>query len=359
MSPRSMQVLGLLAVVVALGAGLAAGWLARGPGASSNSSGSPASTSTLQIVGAGSLNAVLPPIASAFANQTPGVSAPAAAQTYEGSITALNSIAQTHQAYDVALAADYRLIPQILEPTYASYEVIFASDPVVLAFSPSASALAGITAGNWATKIQSSGVMLGVSNASTDPLGYAAIFTLQLEGELQSSDLTSVYSHFFSGAPGSFAVPLSSSTRLSPETQAATELMGGTVQVFLLYQSYAESAHLSFLSLDWRVNLGSLNASALSYYAQASTGILNASRAVHVVTGAPVLFGATVPTNAPNPALGQLFLAFLLSPATAPQLANAGFVPLPTPWTDHLSALPNALAATTQALPASLASTLP
>ncbi|MCI4362802.1 MAG: substrate-binding domain-containing protein [Thermoplasmata archaeon] len=358
MSPRTFKLFAVLAAVVCLAGGFAGGWLLRGPGSSSNGGTPPTSGSTLTLVGAGSLNAVLPSIAANFAAQTPGVSAPNASQTYEGSIVAMHAISQLHQAYDVAFAADYRLIPQILETTYASYEVVFASDPVVLAYAPSASALSGINESNWANKIEASGVLLGVSNASTDPLGYAAIFTLQLEGLLLSSDLGSVYGHFFTGSPGAFAKPVSASTRLAPETQAGTELSAGTVQAFLVYQSYAQSAHLTFLSLPWQVNLGSLNATALSTYAQASTGILGSNRSVVVVKGSPVLFGATVPLNAPNAALGELFLAYLLSPATAPTLTAAGFVPLPVGWTDRPSALPNALSANVQALPGSLASAI-
>jgi molybdate/tungstate transport system substrate-binding protein len=360
MSPRTFQLLAVVAALVCLAGGFAGGWFLRGPGnSSSSSSGTPqAPSSTLTLVGAGSLNAVMPAIAANFAAQTPGVSAPNASQTYEGSIVALHAISQLHQTYDVAIAADYRLIPQILETSHASYEVVFASDPVVLAYAPSTAALSGINGSNWATKIESSGVLLGVSNASTDPLGYAAIFTLELEGQLQGGGLSSVYSHFFSGAVGALAKPVSSATRLAPETQAATDLTAGTVQAFLVYQSYAESAHLTFLSLPWQVNLGSLNATALTTYAQASTGILNSTNSVLTVTGSPVLFGATVPLNAPNAALGDLFLAYLLSPATAPALTAAGFVPLPVAWTDRPSALPNAVAANVAPLPGSLASAL-
>ncbi|MCI4346303.1 MAG: substrate-binding domain-containing protein [Thermoplasmata archaeon] len=360
MSPRTFKLLAVLAAVVCLAGGLAGGWFLRGPSSSSNSNGTtpPASGSTLTLVGAGSLNAVLPALAANFASQTPGVSAPNASQTYEGSIVAMHAISQLHQAYDVALAADYRLIPQILETSYASYEVMFASDPVVLAYAPSVAALAGINGSNWATKIESSGILLGISNASTDPLGYAAIFALELDGLLQSGDLTSVYGHFFTGAPGALAKPVSSATRLAPEMQAGTELTAGTVQAFLVYQSYAKSAHLTFLSLPWQVYLGSLNATALSTYAQASTAIVGSYQSVVVVKGTPVLFGATVPLNAPNAALGELFLAYLLSPATAPALTAAGFVPLPVAWTDRPSSLPNALAANVQALPAPLAAAI-
>jgi molybdate/tungstate transport system substrate-binding protein len=360
MSPRTLAILAVIAALVALGAGFAAGWLARGPGSDSNSgTGAPATdVDTFTLVGAGSLNVVLPPVIASFANQSPGVQAPSASQTYEGSIAALHSISQLHQAWDVAVAADYRLIPQILEPTYAGYELIFAADPVVLAYNPSVSALAGINASNWGTDIQRAGVALGVANASSDPLGYAAIFALQLEGELLDGSPSSVYSHFFTGAPGTLAVPVAGTTKLASETVAATDLSGGAVQAFLVYESYAKSAGLTYLPLPWQVNLGGDNSTDLSLYAKASTAIEGTDGSPQTVTGSPVLFAATVPTNAPNPELGQLFLAYLVSVPVEARLASAGFVSLATPWTDEPNHLPDALAATTQPLPSSLASGL-
>lgn len=360
MSRQTTLLLAGFAAIVLLAAGFAGGWLARGPGSSSpnGSVTPPTSVNTLTLIGAGSLNVVLPPILTSFAGQEPGITAPAASQTYEGSIAALHAISQTHEAFDVAVAADYRLIPQLLEPTYASWELLFAADPVVLAYNPSVPALTGINSTNWATDLQKPGVALGVSNASTDPLGYAAIFALQLEGELQNGSASALYSHFFHGSPGALAVPVSGPTKLASETQASTYLSGGTVQAFLVYQSYAESAKLTFLSLPWQVNLGSDNTSALTEYAKASTSIVGTNGSLQTVTGSPVLFAATVPSNAPNPELGQLFLAYLLSAPVALQLTAAGFLPLAVPWTDQPAKLPDALAATTQALPASLAAGL-
>ncbi|HEV2450032.1 MAG TPA: substrate-binding domain-containing protein [Thermoplasmata archaeon] len=358
MSRQTTVLLVGFAAIVLLAAGFAGGWLARGPGSSSNTNSSvtpPASVNTFTLIGAGSLNVVLPPLITSFAAQEPGILAPAASQTYEGSIAALHAISQTHEAFDVAVAADYRLIPQILEPTYASWELLFAADPVVLAYNPSVPAFSGLNGSNWAADLQKPGVALGVSNASTDPLGYAAIFALQLEGQLLNGSTSAVYSHFFTGAPGALAVPVSGTTKLASETQASTYLSGGTVQAFLVYQSYAKSAGLTFLSLPWQVNLGSDNATALTDYAKASTSIVGTNSTLQKVTGSPVLFAATVPSNAPNPELGQLFLAYLVSAPVATQLAAAGFLPLAVPWTDQVSNLPDALAATTQALPASLA----
>ena len=64
-------------------------------------------------------------------NETPGVPH-GAAQTYEGSLDVSTAITSLDAKVDVAALADYRLIPQLLEPNYASYEIVFGSTPEVL-----------------------------------------------------------------------------------------------------------------------------------------------------------------------------------------------------------------------------------
>ena len=313
-----------------------------------------AASSTISITAAGTLGTLFPTVANALVNETPGASAPLAAQQYQGSLNALATITSLHQTFDLAAAADYRLVPHLLEPTWASWEVVFASTPEALAYDPSASALAGINSTNWAAKVSSPGVVMGVANASTDPNGYNEIFVLQLEGLLLNGSPNNVYGHFFSTPPGSFAIPNPATAHVEPETQAATLLGAHQVQAFIIYQSYAVSHHLAYVALDPRVSLGSLNVSLLPTYAMASTTIQGASGST-VVKGAPVAFAVTVPLNAPNATLGDLFVHLLLSPQGEGLIAAAGFLPLLPGWSDRPAALPGLIAPDVVPLPAAMA----
>lgn len=337
--------------VIALLAGLAAGYELRG--ASPAPAISTAST-TLSITAAGTLGTVFPQVADALANDTPGVSVPSASQQYEGSILALNAIAQLHQSYDVAAAADYHLIPSLLESSHAAWEVGFATTPEALAYDPTVSALAGINTTNWAAKIEQSGIVMGVANASTDPNGYNEIFTLQLEGLATGGSLDSVYGHFFSTPVGSYAVPVAATAKLESETMAATLLSTHVVQVFIIYQSYAVEHHLSYVPLDPAVSLGSTSGASITAYAKASTAILTASGGQEVVSGAPVIFAATVPIGAPNATLGTQFVDFLLSPAGGAILAAGGFTPLAPAWLQSTGTVPAWLLPDTQPFPSTL-----
>lgn len=328
MRPVSRTVLTVIVVVLAIAAGFVGGWYAR------PSSGSGSST-TLGIIAAGSLgpSSLLPFLASAYANATPGISAPLSAQLYEGSAAAATAIvsAAARSLYDLFVSADFRVIPQDLiqiAPAYATGEAVFASDPIVLAYDPAA--LPGITTANWATEIVGSGILLGVPNASADPLGANDILTIELEDALAGAG-GSLYSHFFTGSPGALA-SITSNARYVPENNAAAVLAAREIQAYLIYESYAKAEGLAYVPLSPSVNLGGVTPSDVANYGNASTTVLSGS-STKVVLGAPALFALTVPTNAPSLAVGNAFAAWLLSDATASSWANDGFALTPTVWT--------------------------
>ncbi len=330
--PLWVGILALLCVV----AGAIAGYELRG---GSPPSAAPMGSPVLSITAAGTLGSAFLQLASLLANESPSIQAPAAAQQYTGSLAALAAITNLHGAYDVAAAADLRLIPRLLEPTWAGWEVVFATSPLVLAYDPSAAALAGINGTNWADRIMAPGILLGVSNASTDPSGYNAIFALQLQGLVFNGSLEAVYGHFFTTPVGSVAVANPATTRVAPETQAATLLATHQVQAFLIYEAYAVSHHLAYVPLDARVNLGSFAPSLVTGYGQASTALLTPNGTV-VQTGFPIAYAITVPSNAPNATLGQLFVNLLISAQGVAILQANGFVPLAPPQADRVDAVP-------------------
>ncbi len=327
-----------VAVVVAVGiSGFAGGWVLK---PTSSSSG----TQTLWVVGAGSLAPILPSFVSSFVNATPGVSSPVSAQLYEGSSTAASSLAGGNQPYDVFVAADFRTIPQDIEtpaPSVASWEVVFASDPMVLAYAPSDSALAGINGANWYNVINHTGIILGAPNASSDPLGANAIFTLELQDHAAGLG-GALYSRFFTGAQGALAGPTSQTSYVS-EDVAGTALSSGEVDVFLIYRSFAVADHLAYVNLSSSVNLGNTSSTSVASYQGVSTTVLSGT-GTKVEKGAPVLFSLTVPSTAKSVALGELFAAYLLSNTTAAAWGHLGFVPLAPEWSDRPASVPAALA---------------
>jgi molybdate/tungstate transport system substrate-binding protein len=344
----------VVAVVVG-GAGFFAGYEYRGspaasPGATVNS--------TLSVLGAGTLDTVFPQIANQLVNETPGITAPAAAQTYEGSLDITTAITTLASKADVAAVADFRLIPQLLEPKFAGYEVVFGTTPEVLVYNSSIAAFDGINTTNWAQKLVSavttSGVPhLGVWNASTDPNGYNEIFSLMLQGMLyDGGNVGAYYNQLYSGAPGAYAVPNPATSVLEHESQAATLVKTGVVSAVITYRSYAVVNDLTYVPLDPIVGLLANNSTALADYAKLSTMIIGSTGSLTKVVPAPILFSVSVPTNAPNPALGAAFLHLLLSPQGAAILSAGGaFEPIFPGWSDDPGAVPSVLAPDVTSLP--------
>jgi molybdate/tungstate transport system substrate-binding protein len=344
----------VLLTLAGIGAGFVGGYEYRGSSASSPGA---VTNSTLSILAAGTLDTIFPELANALVNETPGISAPSATQNYEGSLDVTSAIASLATRADVAAVADFRLIPQWLEPKFASYEVVFGSTPEVLVYNSSLPAFAGINGTNWAekllTEVNGGGTArMAVWNASTDPNGYNEIFSLELEGMLYNDSASAFYSHFYSGTVGGLAVPDPATTILEHESQAAILLQTGVVSSFITYRSYAVVNHLPYVSFSPIVGLAANNSTALADYAKLSTMIVSSTGGLTSVVPAPVLFAVTVPSNAPNPELGAAFLHLLLSPqGTALLSARGAFTPIFPGWSNDPSASPPVVAPDVVPLP--------
>ncbi len=353
----------LIVVAAAVGgAGFYAGYEYRGSPAASPST---AANNTLSILGAGTLVDTFPMVANALVNETPGVTAPAAAQTYEGSLDITTAITSTGAKADVAALADFRLIPQLLQPTYASYEVVFAQTQEVLIYNASLPAFHGVNASNWGWKLVQDvktpgNAPFGVWNASTDPNGYNEIFSMMLQGQFQNGSTTAVYNQLYSGAPGSYATPNPSYTKIEHESQAATLMNTGVLSAVITYKAVAIQNHLSYVLLNSTVGLGANTSFALTAYSKLSTQIIGSAGTLVSVVPAPILFAATVPSNAPNAALGALFLHLLLSPQGSAILAeDDAWTPIFPGWSPTPSAVPGLLQPDVTSLPAWAAPFIP
>ncbi|HTT25769.1 MAG TPA: substrate-binding domain-containing protein [Thermoplasmata archaeon] len=345
----------ILAATGAAGLGFVAGYAYR-----TSPANNPAAVenSTLSILGAGTLNTLFPQLARQFVNDTPNASAPTAAQMYEGSLDVTTAIASLGAKADVAAVADFRLIPHLLEPASAGFEVVFGSTPEVLVYDPSLPAFGGINSSNWAEKLVEDvgtpgNAPFGVWNASTDPNGYNEIFSLQLQGLLENGSAGTYYDTFYSGGSTSPAVPVPGKALIEKESQAATLLRTGVISAFISYRAYAVVNHLPYVGFDPTVGLAANNSSALTDYAKLSTTVLSASGGFTPVVPAPVLFAITVPRDAPNPSLGAAFLHLVLSPQGSAILGAGGaFTPIVPGWIDTPNAVPPVIAPDVTAPPA-------
>jgi len=346
----------VIVIVVAAGVGglgFYAGYEYRG-------APSPASVAndTLSILGAGTLVNTFPEVASALVNLTPGISAPLAAQTYEGSLDITTAITSLAATADVAAFADFRLAPSLLYPKFASWEVVFAQTQEVLIYNSSLPAFSGVNSTNWGQDLVNDvatpgNAPMGIWNASTDPNGYNEIFSLMLQGYFYGGgNLSAYYGHLYSGAPGTYAQGNPSYTRLEHESHAASLIETGVVSAVITYKAVAIQNHLPYVLLNPIVGLGANNTTALNDYKMLSTQIIGSTGSLQTVVPAPILFAATVPSNAQNPTLGALFLHLLLSAQGSAILAQDGaWTPISPGWSDDPTGVPGLLQSEVTGLP--------
>ena len=354
MASRSVVIVVVILVALAgIGIGFAVGYEFRG----SSVKAVAAANDTLSILGAGTLVDIFPILASAFVNETPNASSPVAAQTYEGSLDITTAITTLAAKADVAAVADFRLIPELLQPKFANYEVVFGTTAEVLCYNSSLPAIDGINSTNWAEKLVADVNTPGnkpfaVWNASTDPNGYNEIFSLELQGLLYNDSASLFYNTFYTGGSSTPAVPNPSTTLLEHESKATLLLDTGVVSALITYRAFAVTGCPSYVPFNPIVGLEANNTTALTDYSGLSTTIVNSTGSLVPVHPAPILFSVTVPSNAPNPALGAAFIHLILSPEGAAILAAKGaFTPIFPGWSNAPSAVPSVLAPDVVPLP--------
>jgi len=235
---------------------------------------------------------------------------------FEGSGLAANEITQANKSFDVYGSADYRIIPEQLMPTYASWYIIFASNAMTVMYTNHSKFANEITPQNWYQVITRPGVIVGVSNKDTDPSGAQAVIMLKLAGIEYYNNASYLYDQVYvTKKANNELVVVPTETTLNPQLET------GTVDYVLTYSSEAISHNFPYLNLDSKVNLSNVTLS--DWYAQANVTIKG-----KVTQGTPILYDLTIPTNSPNPTMGVAFIKALFSPQGQKILHSSGITPL-------------------------------
>jgi molybdate/tungstate transport system substrate-binding protein len=311
-------------------------------GSSSSSSGSTsaspsASTAskTLIVFGAGTLATPFTQEIAAFKQQNPGVTVNS---HFGASADDVKAITQLAEPADVLGVADYSLIPSemfsVAGKSYASWYVGFVSNQITFAYTTHSKGASQLTSSNWYKVLAEPGVRIGRSTPAADPSGYQI---------LQALKLAQSYYH----DPTLLAAVLKNSPS-SAEAETETSLLGalqsGQIDYLAIYRSDALQNHLKYINLPPQISLSDpkLAKSYATVSVQGPSGM---------VTGKPIIYGLTVPSHAPNSALGEQFVAFVLSPSGQAIMRTNGFVVISPALASSTTAIPASLSSLTQPWP--------
>jgi molybdate/tungstate transport system substrate-binding protein len=293
---------------------------------------------TLMINAAGTLAGPFREIATAFENANSGVTVES---RFGGSVMMAKRITELHQPADILAVADFSVIPKYLFAEtggkgFAGWYVGFARNAITFVYTPKSSGAQDLTAANWYEVLARPGVEIGRSNPDTDPSGYQTLQMLRLADTYYHQPALS--ENVLKNAPRS--------NIRDTETDLISALQLGQIDYLAIYRSDALQHHLQSLDLPAAINLS--DPALAKEYAAAVVETKNGALA-----GKPIVYAATIPNDAPHPALAAKFLVFLLGPEGQAVFARDGFGTMNPPLVVNPDSAPAEIRALAKPWPAS------
>ncbi len=244
-----------------------------------------------------------------------------------GSLTSIRKITELGKECDILASADASMIDKLMIPEHADFNLEFATNEMVIAYKKGSTHSNMITGKNWPGIIIKDNVILGRADPSSDPCGYRTILSLKLAGKVYK-DSTLVESI------------ISKDTRyIRPkEVDLLALLETSTVDYIFIYKSVAMQHGLEIIELGDSINLS--NSLLSDFYRTVSVKVPGNSPDVKIeMKGEPMVYGITIPLNAPNREAAIEFINFInseglpiiekfhQSPINPPQLSKLSKIP--------------------------------
>ena len=295
------------------------------------------SSRDLRLIYAGSMIVPFDHLAAQYSRADPGVKVTTESH---GSIQVIRQVTDIHRDFDVLVTADDQLIGPMMEAVkdpdtgkpYADWYIKFATNRMVLTYSPKGRLAGRVTATNWWRLLTDRGVRMGIADPRFDAAGYRALMVLQL-AEWQYRDPTLVEQLTL----GQFDPAITTERVGTGEVIHVPELLdttggsrvvmrGASIQLLPLlesgdidcafeYESVVRQHGLPYVELPPQVDLGS---SAFQSLYRRVTVKLDLRRFASVkpeFTGGVITYALTIPTNAPDAAEAERFVEYLLGPS--------------------------------------------
>ncbi|QGY40657.1 tungstate ABC transporter substrate-binding protein WtpA [Pseudodesulfovibrio cashew] len=220
-----------------------------------------------------------------------------------GSTKMARMISEVGKPADIMASADYVVIDKNLIPKFASWNIRFASNQMVLCYTDKSKFADKINSDNWADILLTKGVVWGHSDPNLDPCGYRSLMVLQLAEKFYEKP--GLYEHFLANRPEKNVRPKS--------VELISLLQSGHMDYAWEYLSVAVQHGLKYVTLDKHLNLGDY--SMTPYYKAARVQVTGKKPGTFIErVGKSITYGITKIDKAPNPEAADAFLAYLFSP---------------------------------------------
>ncbi|MCP5107676.1 MAG: extracellular solute-binding protein, partial [bacterium] len=258
-----------------------------------------AGKSEILVLHAGSLSIPFKDMADSFMKKHPDVKV---LLEGHGSRTCARRITDLHRRVDVMGSADSAVIRNLLMPEYADFCIDFTTNEMVLMYTEKSQSADTVNSENWYDILLKPEVQYGHSDPNADPCGYRSVLTWQLAEQHYKKE--NLYKTLTEKMPRKNIRP--------KETDLIALLEAGELDYIFIYRSVAEQHRAKYVPLPDEINLKSAELAEL--YKTAVIKITGKKPGEWLEKkGAPMLYGITLPKNAPNPEGGAAFIAFVLS----------------------------------------------
>jgi len=280
---------------------------------------------TLIIFHAGSLTVPLDDLSRIFKKAHPNVTV---RMESSGSRACARKVCDLKRECDVVVSADYKVIENLLIPEYCDFNICFALNEMVIAFTDKSRLADKIDANNWFDILLSDGVNVGRSDPNLDPCGYRTLMVFQLAEK-----------HY--GIPQLAQNLAAKDEYVRPkEVDLLSLLEIGEIDYLFIYRSVAKQHGLNMLPLPDRINLKKQSYS--DFYRIATVTVTgNDNNKVITRNGEPVVYSVTILRDAPNHDTAQIWVELLLSEEGRRIMESNGqpaLHPAPTDGFEHLPA---------------------
>jgi molybdate/tungstate transport system substrate-binding protein len=296
----------------------------------------PGERTPLRVLLAGSLMIPFDGLERAFEEEHPDVDV---LMEGHGSIQCIRHVTELEELADIVAVADEALIPLMMYQThipgtdqpYADWYLPFATNRLGIAYTSQSAYADEINQDNWYEVMSRPDLLLGLSDPRMDACGYRGLMVAQLAVSYYGEE--DLFYHLLGDR---FTLPVRVQTRegistilvpevLQPEAGKGLVMRGGSVQLLGLlesgdldyafeYESVARQHGLKFLALPPEIDLS--DEAYEDHYARVRVTL--AFRRFASIPpefeGRPIVYGLTIPKNAPHPDLAIEFIHFLVGP---------------------------------------------
>jgi len=272
----------------------------------------------LKVFHAGSLSIPFKQVEEKFESNHPDVDVQLEAH---GSVVAVRQVTEVGKRGDVVAVADYSLIPSMMEPNYTDFYLQFAQNRMVVAYNEESKYSERINSDNWYNILADPKVRFGFSNPNMDPCGYRSPMVMQLaelhyfDSEVLDKLVIANSSISVNEEEGKYEI--STPEALKPKTDQLSIrnksvdlvalVQSGGLDYAFEYMSVAKQHGLKFVTLPRQIDLSSTK------YSETYKRVAVRTADGKVKVAKPIVYGVTVPSNAPHPELAKEFVELIIS----------------------------------------------